>query len=313
MKNTLRVGISGWTYAPWRGVFYPKGLPQKRELEFASRQVNSIEINGSFYSLQRPRSYRVWYEATPADFMFSVKASRFITHIRRLKDLSDALPNFFASGLLRLEEKLGPILWQLPPSFQYDAERLESFFDGLPFTMREAAKLARKHKGMAKDRVWTTVDADRPLRHALEVRHASFERDEFVELLRKHNIALVIADTAGKWPFIEDVTADFLYIRLHGDEELYASGYSRDALKRWFGKIRTWTSGGTPSRAKLIGKLIRSRRARSAFVYFDNDVKVHAPRDAIELSRLLKLPPPMPIDYPSQSLIASGRAGCRGE
>lgn len=296
MKTTLRVGISGWTYAPWRGIFYPKGVPQKRELEFASRQVNSIEINGSFYSLQRPRSYRAWYEATPADFMFSVKASRFITHIRRLKDVGDALSNFFASGLLRLEEKLGPILWQLPPSLKYDADMLESFFDGLPFTTRDAAKLARKHKGMAKDRVWTTVDADRPLRHALEVRHASFEREEFLELLRKHKIALVIADTAGKWPFMEDVTADFLYIRLHGDEELYASGYSQDALKRWSGKIRTWTSGGIPSRAKLIAKPIGSRRARSAFVYFDNDVKVHAPRDAIELSRLLKLPPPMPID-----------------
>jgi uncharacterized protein YecE (DUF72 family) len=296
MRHQLRIGISGWTYTPWRGVFYPRELPHRRELEYASRQVNSIEINGSFYSLQRPQSYRAWYETTPDDFVFSIKGSRFITHIRRLKEPRAALANFFASGLLHLEEKLGPILWQLPPSFRYDADRLEAFFDELPRTTREAARLGRTCKGMEKDRVWTRTEVDRPIRHALEVRHPSFEQPEFVHLLRKHGVALVVADTAGKWPFMEDVTADFVYIRLHGDKELYASGYSDAALERWARKIRAWTKGGNPRGGRLIAKPARSTAGRSVFAYFDNDVKVHAPEDAIALSRRLKLSAPVGLD-----------------
>jgi uncharacterized protein YecE (DUF72 family) len=295
-SKALRVGISGWTYEPWRGVFFPKGLPHRRELEFASRQVNSIEINGTFYSLQRPKSYKTWYDATPKDFVFSLKGSRFITHLRRLKDVALPLANFFASGLLRLDEKLGPILWQLPPNFVYDADRLKSFFDLLPSTTHAAAKLARKHERMSNDRIWTEVEADRPMRHAMEVRHRSFERADFVELLRGHGIALVIADTAGKWPYMEDLTADFLYLRLHGDEELYASGYTDDALDIWARKIRTWAKGGNPRGAALHASPARSTKGRSVFIYFDNDMKVRSPADAIALGRRLKLPPPVPLD-----------------
>ncbi len=288
----IRIGISGWTYPPWRGVFFPKGWPQKRELEYASRQVNSIEINGSFYSLQRPASYRAWHEATPSGFMFSVKGSRFITHLKRLKDVETPLANFFASGLLCLREKLGPILWQLPPSFRFDPERLAAFFDLLPRDTAAAAKLARKHDGRVAGRAAMTTDRVRPLRHALEVRHSSFETADFVKLLRKHDIALVVADTAGKWPFLEDVTSDFIYMRLHGDEELYVSGYTEAALKEWARKIRAWARGGTPARTRRIGPASRTAKSgRDVFVYFDNDVKVRAPFDAMSLAHRLRLGP----------------------
>ncbi len=240
MKD-VRIGISGWTYPPWRGVFFPKGLAQRRELEFASRQVNSIEINGSFYSLQRPESYRSWYEATPADFVFSVKGGRFITHMKRLKEVETPLANFFASGLLCLKEKLGPILWQLPPNFRFDPDRLARFFALLPRDTIAAAKLARKHDARLKGRAVVTADRKRPLRHCLEIRHPSFETDAFIKLLREHDIAMVVADTAGKWPLLEDVTSDFIYVRLHGDEELYVSGYTERALREWARKIRSWS------------------------------------------------------------------------
>jgi uncharacterized protein YecE (DUF72 family) len=285
---TFRVGISGWTYPPWRGVFYPEKWPHKRELEYASRQVNSIEINGTFYSLQRAESFKAWAEATPEGFVFSVKGGRFITHIRRLKDVDEPLANFFASGILRLKEKLGPILWQLPPNFRYDRERLEAFFRRLPKDTNEAATLARKHDQRLDGRAWTRAEGKRPLRHAMEVRHASFEHGEFIALLRKYNIGLVVADTAGKWPLMEDVTSDFLYVRLHGDEKLYVSGYTDAALKSWSRKIRAWARGSTPAGAKLAGPRSGATKGkRDVFVYFDNDVKVHAPFDAMKLAKLL--------------------------
>jgi uncharacterized protein YecE (DUF72 family) len=287
---TFRVGISGWTYPPWRGVFYPEKWPQKRELEYASRKVNSIEINGTFYSLQRPESFKAWREATPEDFVFSVKGGRFITHIRRLKDVQGPLANFFASGILRLKEKLGPILWQLPPTFRYDRERVEGFFRQLPKDARAAAALARRHEPRLEGRAWTRAEGGRrPLRHAMEVRHASFENEEFIALLRQYNIGLVVADTAGKWPFMEDVTSDFVYVRLHGDEKLYVSGYTDAALNSWSRKMRSWAKGGTPRAAKLAGPRRAAKKgARDVFVYFDNDVKVHAPFDAMKLAHLLQ-------------------------
>ncbi|HEY3898138.1 MAG TPA: DUF72 domain-containing protein [Chthoniobacter sp.] len=294
----IRIGISGWTYPPWRGVFFPKGWPQKRELEYAARQVSSIEINGSFYSLQRPESYRAWYEATPADFVFTLKGSRFITHLRRLKEVEKPLANFLASGPLCLREKLGPILWQLPPSFRYDRDRLAAFFDLLPRDTFAAAQFAHRHDNRIKSRAAMTADRRRPLRHALEVRHASFETPEFTDLLREHDIALVVADTAGKWPFLEDITSDFVYVRLHGDEELYTSGYTPEALRRWATKIRSWVKGRAPRSAHQLGRPARpSQRGRDVFVYFDNDVKVHAPFDAMSLAHRLGLgapPEPMP-------------------
>lgn len=288
----LRIGISGWTYRPWRGTFYPKGWVQKRELEYASRQVNSVEINGSFYSLQLPSSYGLWHDLTPDDFIFSVKGGRFITHMKRLQNVGTPLANFFASGVLRLNQKLGPILWQLPPMLVFRPEKLAAFFDLLPRDTEQAAALAKRHDQRLKGRAWTKIDQPRPMRHALEVRHPSFECSEFVELLREHNIGLVVADTAGKWPFLEDVTADFVYVRLHGDEELYVSGYTEDALNSWARRIKVWSSGRNPSGTKTVGKPApRLASGRDVYVYFDNDVKVRAPYDAMLLAHKLGIGP----------------------
>jgi uncharacterized protein YecE (DUF72 family) len=293
-----RIGISGWTYPPWRGIFFPRGLRHADELSYASRKVNSIEINGTFYSLQRPSSYAHWYAETPGSFMFSVKAPRFITHIRRLKDVEKPLANFFASGVLRLNEKLGPILWQLPPSFAYDRDRLEAFFSLLPRTSDAAVRLARRHDDHVRLGTWMKTDADRPLRHALEVRHESFKTREFVELLRRNDIALVVADTAGTWPALEDVTSNFVYVRLHGDSKLYVSGYTTTALEYWASRLRAWTKGGSPASPKRIAPAPRGKvRSRDAFVYFDNDVKTRAPYDAMSLSHMMGLsakPDPTP-------------------
>ncbi|ONI67533.1 hypothetical protein BWI15_30925 [Kribbella sp. ALI-6-A] len=282
-----RIGISGWRYAPWRKVFYPEGLPQRAELEYASRRLNSIELNGSFYSLQRPSSYQRWYDETPRGFVFAVKGPRFVTHMKKLDDVQTPLANFFASGVLALGEKLGPMLWQLPPTLGYDADRLARFFDLLPRTTGEAALLARKHDDRMTDRSLLEASVEQPIRHALEVRHASYEQAAFVDLLRAHDIGLVCADTAGKWPMLDDVTAsDFVYVRLHGAEELYVSGYDDDALDRWAGRIRTWHGGRTPTNGQRVGSAA-PRRQRDVFVYFDNDVKVRAPFDAEGLARRL--------------------------
>jgi uncharacterized protein YecE (DUF72 family) len=300
VRPRVYVGISGWRYSGWRGNFYPKELPQKRELEYASREVNSIEINGSFYSLQRPENYHAWHAATPEDFVFSVKASRFLTHMKRLKNADTALANFLASGILRLREKLGPILWQLPPNFAYDRPRLESFFQSLPRTTNAAAALARKHDAKVAGRTWTKSECECPLRHALEVRHPSFEDRDFIALLREQDIALVVADTAGKWPFFEDATSDFVYVRLHGDTELYVSGYTPSALQSWAKKVHAWAAGRTPVGAKLVAPRTSSRsQRRDVFVYFDNDAKVRAPFDAMSLARLVN---PGPANVTARSL-----------
>ena len=284
----VRIGISGWRYPPWRGVFYPPGLPQRRELEHASRAMTTVEINGSFYSLQRPESYLAWRAETPDDFVFAVKGGRFITHMKKLADVETPLANFFASGLLALGEKLGPVLWQLPPNLGYHPDRLSAFFERLPRTTVQAALLAEGHDERLKDRSWTVTDADRPLRHALEVRHPSFEVPGFVDLLRHHDIALVVADTAGKWPFLEDLTSEFVYVRLHGSEELYVSGYDDASLDAWADKIRCWAAGEQAPGARTVGTAVPSLPAgRDVFVYFDNDVKVRAPFDAISLASKL--------------------------
>ena len=262
-----RIGTSGWLYPPWRGVFYPPKLPHRRELEYLSSRLNSVEINGTFYSLQRPTSFAKWRAETPDDFSFAVKGARFITHMKKLAGVEAPLANFFASGVLGLGEKLGPILWQLPPSLGFDAERLSAFFAQLPRSTGEAAWLARRHDERLKDRSLTTALTDQPLRHALEVRHKSFETAAFVELLREHAISLVVADTAGRWPLMRDVTADLVYVRLHGDVELYTSGYTDEALDTWAAEIGQWLAAGL-----------------DVHVHFDNDVKVHAPYDAIQLA-----------------------------
>ena len=271
----VRIGISGWTYPPWRGVFYPPKLAHRRELEFASRQLNSIEINGSFYALQRPHSFHAWHEQTPADFVFSVKGGRFITHMKKLRDVDTALANFVGSGLLALEEKLGPLLWQLPPNLGFDEQRLDEFFAHLPRSTAEAAYLARHHDERIEGRAWAAASADRPMRHCLEVRHDSFKTPALLEVLSRWQVGLVVADTAGKWPQLFDVTADFVYVRLHGADELYVSGYTPQALDTWAERIRGWTAAGL-----------------DVYVYFDNDVKVRAPFDAMALAERLGLRSP---------------------
>ena len=284
----VRIGISGWRYAPWRGVFYPRGLAQRRELEFASRMLPTIEINGSFYSLQRPESWAEWHDQTPEDFVFAVKGSRYITHMLKLNDVATPLANFFASGLFRLNAKLGPILWQFPPQLGFDAARFDAFFSLLPRDTGAALALARRHDSRLAGRSVLEVDAVRPLRHAVEIRHPSFVDRTFTALLRRHGIALVVADTAGRWPLLEDLTADFVYVRLHGDEELYASGYGDAALDRWAARIDAWRRGTQVEDARLASPRQAAKRARrDVYCYFDNDVKVHAPYDAAHLAQRL--------------------------
>lgn len=294
----IRIGISGWTYPPWRKVFYPEGLPQRRELEYASRAFTTIEINGTFYGLQKPASYRKWAAETPDDFVFAVKGNRFITHIRRLREVETPLANFFASGPLELGEKLGPFLWQFPPSFQYDAELLKNFFELLPKTGAEALDLARNHDDTIKDDDFSEGHSIKRLRHAMEVRHKSFENEEFIALLREFDIALVVADTAGKWPFMEDVSSDFVYVRLHGDKKIYVSGYSDEALDRWARKVDRWAKGGSPRDARLQTAAPKPRKSgRDVYVYFDNDVKVRAPFDAKSLAERLGVSSPHEFDF----------------
>jgi len=284
----IRIGISGWRYTPWRGVFYPPDLTQARELEFASRAVRTIEINGSFYSLQRPESYQAWYDATPDGFVFAHKGNRYITHIRRLREPEKPLANVFASGVLLLREKLGPFLWQFPPNFKFDEELFEHFFSLLPRDTDQASALARRHEARMIGRSATETEAKRKMLHAVEIRNESFADPAFVRLLRKYKVALVVADTAGKWPDYEDVTGSFMYLRLHGEKELYASGYTPASLDRWAARILAWAAGGQPADAKLISDSAPPRRAsRDVYCYFDNDVKVHAPFDAQSLAQRL--------------------------
>jgi len=286
--GAIYIGISGWRYEPWRGVFYPPGLAQARELDYAAGQLPTIEINGAFYSLQRPASYAAWYAATPPGFVFAVKGNRFLTHMLKLRGIETPLANVLASGMFALREKLGPMLWQFPPQLRFDAEKVEHFLSLLPHDTGRALEIARGHDERLAGRALLEIDAVRPLRHAVEVRHESFRDPAFIALLRKYNVALVVADTAGKWPEVEDVTADFVYIRLHGEHELYASGYEDDSLARWAARIRTWAAGGQPDDARLVSsERPKRRKSRDVYCYFDNDIKVRAPFDAQRLMALV--------------------------
>ena len=263
----VRVGVSGWRYASWRGDFYPKGLVQRRELEYVASQMSSVELNGSFYSLQRPSTYQRIVDSTPDDFPVAVKGSRYITHMRQLAGVETALANFLASGVLALGGQLGPILWQLPARTAYDEQRLAAFFDLLPRTTGAAAELAERHDDkLADDRVLTECAVDRRIRHVLEARHPSFGDRAALDLLEKHEVALAASDSPGTWPYFEERTADLMYVRLHGHTELYASGYSSRSLDRWAEKVRGWAADGL-----------------DVYVYFDNDSRGHAPHDAVAL------------------------------
>jgi uncharacterized protein YecE (DUF72 family) len=285
-RGRIRVGISGWTYPPWRSVFYPKELPQARELAYAAERFSTVEINGTFYSMQRPSSFACWAAATPEDFVFSVKGSRYITHMLKLRNAEQALANFFASGLLALGEKLGPILWQFPPQFRFNPEVLEAFFQLLPKTTEEAAILARRHDERLEGRAYTEADQKRRVRHAMEIRHDSFLSEEFIRLLRRYDVALVCADTV-EWPRLVDATADFVYCRLHGSKELYASGYGRTAIAGWADRVMAWATGN-PAAGKRVAPFGEiDAQPHDVYVYFDNDAKVRAPFDALSLERRL--------------------------
>ena len=290
-RGRIRIGISGWRYERWRGVFYPPRLPHRRELEYASRVLPSIELNGSFYSLQRPEFYAAWRDQAPPGFVFAVKGSRYITHMLKLKNVERPLANFFASGLFELGPKLGPLLWQFPPQLAFDEEKFDRFFSLLPRDTEAALALARQHDERMEDRACLAIDRKRRIRHAVEIRHTSFAGESFIALLRRHRIALVVADTARRWPLLEDLTADFVYVRLHGDKELYASGYDDGTLDDWAARIDAWSRGGQVPNARLASarKAPRSAR-RDVYVYFDNDVKVHAPYDAARLAARLGVP-----------------------
>ena len=268
----VRIGVSGWRYPRWRGDFYPKGLPQRLELSYAAERMTGVEVNGSFYSLQRPSSFAAWAAAVPDDFCFAVKGGRFITHMKKLAGVETPLANFFASGVLALGAKLGPVLWQLPERLAFDAERVESFFALLPRTTGEVSDLAARHDDkLADDRALTTTTVDLPVHHALEPRHPSFESEEAREVLRRNDICMVIADSAGRWPQMPDATSSFRYVRLHGETELYASGYTDESLDRWASQCRRWLDEG-----------------HDIHVYFDNDARGHAPFDAVRLLERLR-------------------------
>ena len=267
------IGISGYDYRRWGGEFYPPDVPRRAWLVFASRVFNSIELNGTFYSLKSPTNFARWVEEVPErGFVFAVKGGRFITHNLKLRNCDTALGNFFASGVLALGKKTGPFLWQLPASYRFEASRLDAFIRSLPRDSREAEAVARQHDHRLRRGALVDADEHVAYRHAFEVRHPSYFCDEFYALLREHRCAFVIADTAGKFDYAEEVTTDFVYVRLHGSRALYASDYTDDELAYWAGHVRTWVAAG-----------------KDVYVYFDNDANVHAPYNAMQLADLVGL------------------------
>lgn len=256
----IRVGIGGWTYEPWRGAFYPKGLPQRSELEYASQHLTTIEINATYYGSQKPASFARWRETTPPGFVFSVKGPRFATNRRTLAEAGGSIERFFASGVLELGEKLGPVNWQFLPTKQFDPADFEAFLALLPGTAQ-----------------------GRPLRHVVELRHESFRVPECVALLRKYGVATVLADKP-RWPSIPDITASFVYVRLQCASEAEETGYRGAELDQWAARTKTWAQGGAPDAPATIAKpLARQGRARDVFVYMINGFKPKAPSAALAL------------------------------
>lgn len=284
----IRIGMSGWTYEDWRGDFYPKGLIQRKELEYASRQVSSIEINGTFYSFQKPATFQKWHDETPQDFCFAIKAPQYITHVRRLKEVDSSVANFFASGLFCLKEKLGPILWQFPPNVVLKDDRFEKFLKLLPYDSVAASRLAKKHTEKMEGRSVVKAEGDYPMRHAFEFRHPSFMNPDFIEMLRHYGVAVVFAHSGLKSPYMEDLTADFVYARMHGQEAKYKKGYPQDVLKWWTERVKTWMEGKQPADAECVTKTKPKSVKRDAFIYFDTEAKEYAPHDALHLMKFFK-------------------------
>jgi uncharacterized protein YecE (DUF72 family) len=254
----IRIGVGGWTFEPWRGTFYPKGLPHARELDYASRQLTSIEINGTFYRTQKPATFRAWHDETPDDFVFALKAPRYATHRRVLAEAGESIRRFLESGLLELGPKLGPILWQLMPTAKFDGDDMARFLDLLPAA----------HEGRA-------------LRHAIEVRHESFACADFVELLRARNVAVVTVES-DKHTAINDVTADFVYARLEGAQAKEKTGYPPAALDAWAKRLRSWAEGGAPRDLDCIGKA-PAAKPRDVFAFFISGAKERNPAAAMAM------------------------------
>lgn len=283
----IRIGPSGWEYDHWAGTFYPDGLPRGRRLLHVAERFDAVEVNGSFYGLLSPDTYRRWARDVPRGFRFALKGSRFITHNKKLTDAGTPLANFFASGPLVLGRRLGPILWQLPDRHRFDADRLRSFTRLLPSDTGEALALARGHDDRV-DEVHLEVDANHRVHHALEVRNESFFCRGAVRILRDAGVALVVSH-AGGWPLREELTGGFVYVRLHGAPATYESGYAGAALARWCRRARRWRDGGEPHDAARITDLEPPRRkGRDVWVFFDNDAAVRAPRDAAALAELCR-------------------------
>jgi uncharacterized protein YecE (DUF72 family) len=285
-SGKIRIGLSGWSYKGWRGEFYPEGLPQKQELAHASARFPTLEINGTFYGLSTPKTMRGWYQTAPKGFVYAVKGSRFITHNKKLNDVDEPLANFMASGILELREKLGPILWQIGPDLRFDAERMDSFLASLPRDLDQVSALAHKatlDRPQSADR----IGANHRVRHVIEPRHESFFVEDMARIARKHGVAIAFSHSSA-WPYTEEITAGFVYLRLHGPRALYSSGYTGAELEEWAGRIRAWSSGSEPGDASRLSERDPPRRKqRDVYVYFDNDSGGHAPRDAAVLIRLL--------------------------
>jgi uncharacterized protein YecE (DUF72 family) len=277
-RGRVRIGTSGWTYPHWRRTFYPAGLPQRRELEYLAQRLNSVEINGTFYSLTRPTACEGWRRAVGEDFLFAVKGSRYITHMLKLRKFEAPLANFFSSGILRLGRNLGPILWQLPPSLAFHRERVRPFFEALPRDMAAAERWARKHDRRTTGRAALRAPdgRDAVLRHAVEARHPSWFEDQALSELEALGLALVVADTAGRHPFSLARTAGFSYFRLHGSTQLYASRYEDHEIADWAARVRQLRDAGV-----------------DVHVYLDNDARANAAWDALRLRAAVegKAPP----------------------
>jgi len=262
-RGHIRVGIGGWDYAPWRDTFYPAGTPKSRELDYASRHVTSIEVNGTFYRLQTPAVFRKWHDATPDDFIFAIKAPRFIVQRRDLSTAGTAVERFVSSGISELATKLGPILWQLSPTKRFHAGELDAFLGLLP-----------------------TAAGNTALRHALEVRDPSYMNQEFLRLARRHGVAVVFEDDAN-YPACADLTANFVYARLRRSVASVKTGYSLDALKRWARRAQRWAEGQEPRDLPRIVNKTKVGAARDVFIYFINGAKERAPAAAEKLLALL--------------------------
>jgi uncharacterized protein YecE (DUF72 family) len=259
-SGSIRVGVGGWTFEPWRGAFYPKGLAQKRELEYAGQHLTSIEINGTYYGSQKPESFARWREETPKGFVFSVKGTRFSTNRRVLAEAGQSIERFIRSGIVELKEKLGPINWQFLPTKQLDIKDFEAFLKLLP----------QSHEGHS-------------LAHVVEVRHASFQVPEFVDLLRSYKVAAVYTDK-DKFPQIPDVTASFVYARLQQASEKIETGYPPKALDEWAKRAKLWSEGGRPDDLNLVGSPeSKPPKSRDVFIYMINGFKPNAPAAAMAL------------------------------